>query len=744
MTAAAPTVNRILTSKVRIACALAVFITSLVLYTWTLAPTVTLVDSGELIVAARSLGVAHPPGFPLYVLLAHLATLVPISNVAVRVNFASALFAALASAVVALVVIEAMVTARFLVPAGISRKKADRSKRRKKLAAQPHPYKDPAPQSSFVLVVSCLVSGSLLAFSRTLWAYATIAEVYTLNSLLILIIFLLMFRWRRGFIEATRRRQSDAGSREEERVSALSPDAGATSNYQLSSPRPIAPSPSRPVTLSPPHGSLYAAAFLFGIALGVHHVTVGLMLPAFAALVFATDDIGFFISRRLIYAALFAFAGLFAVYAYLPLAASRSPLLNWGDPRTLERLWWQVTGKQYQVFFSFSLRTMASQFGGFIELAASEFGPWWLPAGPALTIAGLVAVFRRDKAMFWFLALVIAADLAYALGYEIAEDKDAYYLPAFIAMTIAGGFGVEWFINKVISARVISKAPRSIAAALVLLVPIAALAGNLSYDNRSRYFVAQDYIGNILSTIEPGGMLLTRDWQVYSPMLYFREIEHRRDDAVVIDVNQLRRSWYFDYLRRAYPATIERASDQVEAFLEDLRHWEHDADLYQRDLMLNQRINSRFYEMILAFVTNHIRSAPVYVTLDIAGNRDGPDAELTKSLASLYQFIPQGLVFQVTTDREFRQPADSQLITRGLADGTIKFDDDDVVKLKVLTVYVTMSYNRGRYLAANGRHEQAIDAYRQSLALNPRFSLAQQAVNESLNAMRKGAANKTQ
>jgi tetratricopeptide (TPR) repeat protein len=751
MTAAAPTVNLIQTSKCRIASALVVFIASLVLYTWTLAPTVTLVDSGELIVAARSLGVAHPPGFPLYVLLAHLATLVSIGNVAVRVNFASALFAALASAVVALVVIEALVTARFSIPAGTARKKADRSKRGKKLAAPAQPYRDPAPQSSFVLIVSCLVSGLLLAFSRTLWAYATIAEVYTLNSLLILIVLLLMFRWRRAFIEA-KRRQSGAGSREGERISALSSDAGATANYRLSSSRPVAhsppgvvaQSPSRPVTLSLPHGSLYAAAFLFGIALGVHHVTVGLMLPAFAALVFATDGIGFFVSRRLIYAALFAFAGLFAVYAYLPLAASRSPIMNWGDPRTLERLWWQVTGKQYQAFFSFSLRTMASQFAGFIELAAREFGSWWLPAGPALTIAGLVAVFRRDKAMFWFLALVIGGDLAYSLGYEIAEDKDAYYLPAFIAMTIAAGFGVEWFINKIISAGVISKAPRSIAAALALLLPTAALAGNLPYDNRSRYFIAQDYVENILSTIEPGGMLLTRDWQVYSPMLYFREIEHRRDDAVVIDVNQLRRSWYYDYLRRAYPSTIEQASDQVEAFVEDLRHWEHDPDLYQRDLMLNQRINSRFFEMILAFVTNHIRSAPVYVTLDIAGNRDGPDAELTKSLAALYQFIPQGLVFQVTTDREFRQPADSQLIMRGLADGTIKFDDDDVVTLKVLPVYVTMYYNRGRYLAANGRHEQAIEAYGQSLALNPRFSLAQQAANESLNAMRKGAANKTQ
>lgn len=743
MSAAAPTVNQLQTSRIRIACALLVFIASLVVYTCTLAPAVTLVDSGELIVAARSLGVAHPPGFPLYVLLAHLATLVPISSVAVRVNFASALFAALASSVVALVVIETMISARLSQSTDNARKKAERGKRGKKTAAPAQPLNDAAPRSSFVLVVSCLVSGLLLAFSRTLWAYATIAEVYTLNSLLILTIFLLMFRWRRLFIEATRR-QSGAPSLREESKSALGSDGAATANNRPSPSRPVALSPPHPLAPSPPHSSLYAAAFLFGLALGVHHVSVGLMLPAFAALVFATEGIGFFRSRRFIYAALFAFAGLFVVYAYLPLAASRSPIMNWGDPRTFERLWWQVTGKQYQVFFSYSVGTMASQFVGFIKLVAREFGPWWLPAGPALAIAGLVAVFRRDKAMFWFLALVIAADLAYSLGYEIAEDKDAYYLPALIAMTIAAGFGVEWFINKVISASVASKASRSIAAALVLLVPIAALAGNWSYDNRSRYFIAQDYVDNILSTIEPGGMLLTRDWQVYSPMLYFQSIEHRREDAVVIDINQLRRSWYFDYLRRTYPATIEQASDQVEAFLEDLRHWEHDPDLYQRDLMLNQRINARFYEMILAFVTNHNQSAPVYVTLDIAGNREGPDAELTKSLAGLYQFIPQGLVFEVTTDREFQRPADPQLITRGLADGTIKFEDDDVVALKVLPVYVNMLYNRGRYLAAYGRHEQAIEAFKQSLALNPTFTLAQQAVNESLNAIRKGAANKSQ
>jgi tetratricopeptide (TPR) repeat protein len=718
MTGASVAANSLLSAKRRLAIAIAVFIASLAVYTLTLAPTVTLVDSGELILAARSLGVAHPPGFPLYVLLAHLASIVPIGTIAVRVNFASAIFAALAAAILALAVAEAMATANTTTQSGKDRKKPGDRKSKKRVTGSSQTRTENVQSHPLISIIPVLVSGLLLAFSRTVWAYATIAEVYTLNTLLIVGVFLLMFKWRR-VIEAGRRLN----------------ETGRRGDGEML--REAEQSPRRQVTESPRHALLYIAAFVFGLALGVHHVTVGLVLPAFAALVFATEGISFFTSKRLLYAALFAFAGLFAVYAYLPIAASRAPTMNWGDPRTFERLWWHITGRQYQVFLSYSLQTAASQLGGFIKLAAHEFGPWWLPAAPALAIAGMVALYRSNKTVFWFLVLVTVADLTYSLGYEIAEDKDAYYLPVFISIAIAAGFGAEWFINRMMSSSFSTGAARSVTAALVVLVPIAALAANLPYNNRSHYYIAHDYTENILSTIEPGGMLLTRDWQVYSPMLYSREIEHRRDDAVVIDVNQLRRSWYYDYLARAYPATIEAARDKVDAFVEDLRHWEQDPDLYQRDVSLNQRINSRFYDMIVAMVSNHIRGGPVYVTLDIAANRDGQDSELTKSLAASYQFVPQGLVFQLSTSREFQQPAQPQLITRGLADGSLKFESDDVVKVKVLPVYVTMLYNRGRYLAVNDHHEEAIDSFKQALALDPGFNLAQKAINESLAAIRK-------
>ena len=110
-------------------------------------------------------------------------------------------------------------------------------------------------------------------------------------------------------------------------------------------------------------------------------------------------------------------------------------------------------------------------------------------------------------------------------------------------------------------------------------------------------------------------------------------------------------------------------------------------------------------------------------------------------------YVPYGgavvaLLFQMSQERNFQNPPVPNLVTRGLVDGTLKFDEDDVVTKKVIPVYANMLYNRGRYLAVSGRHEEAIEAFKQSLLFNPTFSLAQQAINESANAIRKSGATK--
>ncbi|MGB6849879.1 MAG: DUF2723 domain-containing protein, partial [Thermoanaerobaculia bacterium] len=66
------------------------------LYLLTMPGTVGSADTFEFQVVIPRLGIAHPTGYPLYLLLARLFTLIPLGSVAWRANLASAVFALLA------------------------------------------------------------------------------------------------------------------------------------------------------------------------------------------------------------------------------------------------------------------------------------------------------------------------------------------------------------------------------------------------------------------------------------------------------------------------------------------------------------------------------------------------------------------------------------------------------------------------------------------------------------------------
>ncbi|PYQ51619.1 MAG: hypothetical protein DMF59_07350, partial [Acidobacteria bacterium] len=245
----------------RAASALIVFVVALAVYLFTMAPTVALIDSGELTDAAWSLGNAHPPGFPLFVLVTHFFTMLPVRSVAWRANLASAFFSAAAAAFATLAAFE-------------FKKERDAT-------------------------VIAIATGLLFAFSRTVWRYAVETEVYALNTALMAAIAWLMLVWTR-----TRR---------------------AT--------------------------PLYAAALLFGLALGVHHVTIGLGALAIAMLITRTAGAAFWRSREAIVAGVLLCAGLL-IYAYIPLAAAHNPAMNWGNPRTAHQIFDHVTGKEYRAYFT--------------------------------------------------------------------------------------------------------------------------------------------------------------------------------------------------------------------------------------------------------------------------------------------------------------------------------------------------------------------------------------------------------
>ena len=74
-----------------------VLIISFIVYFDTMAPSVSYWDCGEFIAVSYTLGVPHPPGSPLFLLLGRIASMIPFSeDIAFRVNILSPIASAFA------------------------------------------------------------------------------------------------------------------------------------------------------------------------------------------------------------------------------------------------------------------------------------------------------------------------------------------------------------------------------------------------------------------------------------------------------------------------------------------------------------------------------------------------------------------------------------------------------------------------------------------------------------------------
>jgi hypothetical protein len=142
----------------------AVFLVVLAGYVWTLAPTVTFWDAGEFIATAKILGIPHPPGTPLFVLLGHVwGSLVPLGEFAYRTNLMSATFSATAAALFFL------------------------------LLAKTLDERDPVLRFG-----GAAAAAVVSAFVFTVWQNSNETEVYMVSTASIALICVLAFQWRRA------------------------------------------------------------------------------------------------------------------------------------------------------------------------------------------------------------------------------------------------------------------------------------------------------------------------------------------------------------------------------------------------------------------------------------------------------------------------------------------------------------------------------------------------------------------
>jgi len=138
----------------------------LLVYLATLARQVTETDSGELAAAAATLGIAHPPGYPLFTLAGWLLSWLPVGSIAFRIGLVSALAAAGAALVI------------FRLGLAVGTSVATRA------PTDGETGRPAATGTNVALAMAALAAALLVAFGRTFWSQAVIVEVYGLQALL--------------------------------------------------------------------------------------------------------------------------------------------------------------------------------------------------------------------------------------------------------------------------------------------------------------------------------------------------------------------------------------------------------------------------------------------------------------------------------------------------------------------------------------------------------------------------------
>jgi len=144
-------------------------------YFLTLAPEVTLEDSGELATGSFYAGIPHPPGYPVWTIYTWLWTvLLPIKNAAWRVALGEAAGGALAAGLLGLLVSRGS----SLLMEGIEELKAMTGR-----------------WENAICMVSGFVAGMLIGFNGFLWSQSVIVEVYAFGVASLMVVMLCLMRW---------------------------------------------------------------------------------------------------------------------------------------------------------------------------------------------------------------------------------------------------------------------------------------------------------------------------------------------------------------------------------------------------------------------------------------------------------------------------------------------------------------------------------------------------------------------
>ena len=608
------------------------FLISFIVYFDTMAPTVSYWDCGEFIAVAHTLGVPHPPGSPLFLLLGRIASMIPIStDVAFRVNILSPLSSALAVMFLYLVIVKVVIHWRGKVE---------------------------SVHDALIAFGGAILGSLVFAFTDSHWFNAVEAEVYALSTFFTAIVVWLILHWSEKADEIGNERY----------ILIIAYMIGLATGLHLLN---LLTLPFVALIIYFRKNKFEWVSFGFTIVITgivffiIHNIlvkgfpkivaSIGVSATAVLTIAIFGAMIWAIINKKLIPSiALTSFVLViigYSTYAMIFIRSNQDPGIDENDPETIEAFISYLEreqygdvgmfprrykgippihevsgypegpnrtfsaaqnskykkyelGKQWEFFWDYQIRKMYNryflwQFAGrgpskepyVTSMGANnrEDGIDWTQFGlPLAFIIGLIGMFyhayRDERMAFSILALFIMT--GYAIILYLNQDdpqpreRDYSYVGSFFAFAIWVGVGASAISEKIIDFikdKELSKRLVVIALALqIAFVPIIMAKSNYHSHDRSGNYVAWDYSYNILQSCEPNAVIFTNGDNDTFPLWYLQEVEKLRTDVAVVNLSLLNTPWYIKQQRDKRTEDtrfINLTDNQIDRVTSRLQEW---------------------------------------------------------------------------------------------------------------------------------------------------------------------------
>ncbi|HET9514735.1 MAG TPA: DUF2723 domain-containing protein [Gemmatimonadales bacterium] len=539
-------------------------------YILTLAPSVTFWDAGEFIATAKILGIPHPPGTPLFVMMGHVwGMLVPFGEFAWRTNLLSAVCGAAGAGLWFLVAYEAL--------GGLVVRPGGR-------------------QGAVIRYGGAVSAAIVAAFGFTMWQNSNETEVYAIAVLTVAAVTWLALRWRAH-------RDTPAGPKM--LLLALYLGGVSIGNHLLAllvgpalvtfllvtlwRERHPDPAESRREWAE---AAVVAGTWTLLIGAGLGNAGLlflgGLLFGG--ALVLAVRAGA---TRFAVIALGLAAVGV-TTYLFLFIRSGQQPYINEADPSTFRSLLAVIRREQYG--FRSPLDDPTELHGpenpgrsltlvGLQLLNYLQYFDWQWAKGVATTIGafplrtlvtllflslglrGMLAQREADRGSWWLLFTLFLTtgfglvaymnfEPGFSIGYQQYPDstdhevreRDYFFIASFLVWGVWAGMGLAALVRRLM----LALGPRAWAGTVLFALAVLPFALNFTAASRKHGAdarLAGDFAYNLLNSVPPYGVLFTFGDNDTFPLWWAQEVQGIRRDVTVVCLALAQTDWYMRQLR---------------------------------------------------------------------------------------------------------------------------------------------------------------------------------------------------